>query len=227
MNSQLTTDLAEMLSKAKPVRYPSVPHDPNAAYEEGTTAHSTGDETLSHLAIKEVPPNSNIALSDATYWVAFMGTPVFTNAKKIENYMVGCAGVVFNDKNEILVGERLDLDGNPVDALMGGKPESGESLAEGLARELKEEVNLDLPANRYQQLAIREAWASTTQRCLTAYFAVKLTARESALIENMEPHKCFKLKWLTAQEVRARGLWQDALNIVLAAHLHASNGLFD
>lgn len=170
-----------------------------------------------YQAKKAVPGGHNIPLADQEYWL-------HVQKQLIANYMVGAAGIVLNERHEILVGERLDYDGNPVLALMGGKPEGYESIAEGVARELMEEVGLNIPASRYALLGICEAMASKTQRCLTAYLATVITPEEEATIRNMEPHKCMELKFMTLGAIKERGIWQNGIMYVQQAHARAVVG---
>lgn len=61
----------------------------------------------------------------------------------IEKIVVG--GVVTNENNEVLILRRKSDDFlGGIDELPSGKLESGESIFEGLIREIKEETNLDV-----------------------------------------------------------------------------------
>ena len=55
---------------------------------------------------------------------------------------VGCACLVINEKDEILLEKRKD---NGLYCLPGGGIELGETVEEGLRREIKEETGIDLP----------------------------------------------------------------------------------
>lgn len=135
----------------------------------------------------------------------------------ILNYLVGCAGIIFDAHGNVLIGERVDFDGNPVFALFGGKPEYDEALVDGLAREIKEELNLDLPAERYKQIGIRESSPGKGKRCVTAFFAAVITDEEKSHIVNMEPHKCKQLIWDRTDVVVRKGLWQGSVAEVARA----------
>ena len=69
------------------------------------------------------------------------------NAKAdgIEKIVVG--GIIKNDKNEFLIlGRKKDDFMGGIDEIPSGNLEQGETLFEGLIREIKEETNLDVEA---------------------------------------------------------------------------------
>lgn len=131
-----------------------------------------------------------------------------------QNYMVGCAAVIVNEDNEVLLCERTDYDGNPVWALFGGKPEASESLAIGIAREIFEEVNLNLTSTRYSLIAMRESKAGINQPCITAYYWTRISKEEQAQVKNMEPHKCKQLRWVPLSEAMKMSLWQNCTDML-------------
>lgn len=202
------------------------PHDPNAAYSKGDYLVS-----LHCIAIQAVSKNSNISWSDERYWTTTKGsnTPPegYEASNKNKNYLVGCAGIIVNPDNEFLVGLRLDMNGEEVWALFGGKPEAYETLAEGLAREVVEEVNIDVLVAKYLFIAMKEALASKTQRCVTAYFATKITAEQVRRVRNLEPHKCFKLEWKTYAQLCELNLWQNSIEECRIVHELLCQGKFD
>lgn len=54
------------------------------------------------------------------------------------------AAVIYNDKNEILITQRVDGQFNGLWEFPGGKIESNETHKEALIREIKEELNIDI-----------------------------------------------------------------------------------
>src|SRR5438067_8916646 len=128
----------------------------------------------------------------------------------IVNYLVGSAAIIFDEDANLIVGERVDFDGNPVQALFGGKPEYNETLAQGLSREIIEELHLAIDPSRWTQINIREASPGVGKHCITAYFAVVITKEEKARIINVEPHKCKRLIWNQVGPICTRGLWQGS-----------------
>lgn len=139
------------------------------------------------------------------------------------NYLVGAAAVIQNQKGEFLLGTRFGPDGEIIWSLFGGKVESEESLSEGVAREAHEEVNVDVHANRYILLFIREAMATLTQRCLTSYHHVVLTAEEEVFVINKEPHKCFELRWFPFFAL-PDNIWQEGREAIQRVVSYQRNG---
>lgn len=138
----------------------------------------------------------------------------------ITNYLVGCAAIIFDEDANLVVGERVDFDGRPVRALFGGKPEYNETLAQGLSREIIEELHLAIHPSRWKSFGIREASPGKGKLCLTAFFGVVITKEERARVINVEPHKCKQLIWDRVDAIRERGLWQDSEPEVIRAFSH-------
>ena len=194
------------------VKFIPTRHDPNAGYDAGNMLF---DFVTNHryIAKQDVPPNKNIQFSDTEYWAIITG-----ESRKVEmNYMVGCGAIIFDPLGNVLVGERNDYAGNPTEALFGGKPESNETLAEGLSREIREELGIHIDPKRFTQIAIVEASPGNGIKCLTAYLTVRIEWDEVKRVQNMEPHKCFGLHWRTNEQVNARGLWQGGEHYVQRA----------
>lgn len=204
-------------------------HDPNKFYVQGYHVYVIDAEgyPVQYISIQAVPQNSYIEISDTRYWNKVVRLPPAQDKNK--NYLVGCAGIIINHLNEFLVGSRVDMDGEEVWALFGGKPEYYETLAEGLAREIGEEVNVNVLPERYLFIGMKEALASKTQRCITAYFATKITAEQTRMVRNLEPAKCFQIAWKSYDELCKMKLWQYSNEQCKIAHelLGKGNGKFD
>jgi 8-oxo-dGTP pyrophosphatase MutT (NUDIX family) len=130
--------------------------------------------------------------------------------RPITNYLVGCAGIIFDEDGNLLVGERVDFDGRRVIAVFGGKPEYDETLAAGLSREILEELGLLIDPKRWHLIRMREASPGVGKHCVTAFFAVKINNSEKAGVRNMEPHKCKQLIWDRVDTLTRAGIWQQS-----------------
>lgn len=200
-----------------PLVFDPLAHDSNRAYLKGACVYVMVNNrpTVAYVCNENVPEGQDIPITNNKYWRLFATGP---RPDKNKNYLVGCAAIIVNDKNEFLIGRRVDMDGEEVWALFGGKPEATESLAEGCAREVTEEVNVRVEPYRYLYINMKEAMASKTQRTVTAYFLVKLSEFEVSCVENVESEKCFELKWATFEELCELNLWQSSIEECKAAH---------
>lgn len=188
-------------------------HDPNRSYSVGDpiAVIDSNGQLAGYLCIKMVPSNENIPYTNLEYWARMQEAPPPLN------YMVGAAAILFDPVGKVLVGERVDYASNPIEALFGGKPEYYETLAEGLSREVREEVGVHVGAKRFTQIAIVEASPGRGLKCITAYYCAALDWEEVNQVQNLEPHKCFGIHWRTVDEITQRGLWQDAAQYVRRA----------
>lgn len=189
-------------------------HDPNRFYYAGHLVVEVDEYGFraQYLCTKTVPVNQNISVTNKEYWTHL------DKPKPPINYMVGAAAILFNPEGKVIVGERVDYAGKPIEALFGGKPECDETLAEGLAREVKEEIGLDLDPSRYVEMGIVEASPGRGFKCITGYFAARLTWEEVTRIKNLEPHKCFALHWRDLREVHKNPLWQNPTSYISKAY---------
>lgn len=189
-------------------------HDPNRFYCAGHLAVEVDEYGFSagYACIKNIPANKNIPVTNTEYWART------DQPKPPINYMVGAAAILFNPDGKVIVGERVDYARKPIEALFGGKPECDESLAEGLAREVAEEIGLTLDPLRFVEMGIVEASPGRGFKCLTGYFAANLTWEEVAKIQNLEPHKCFGLHWRALNEIHTNPLWQNPTSYICKAY---------
>lgn len=224
MNAPAKNDeLKAAINAAAPLIVNDLCHDADKEYHSGhvVIVEDQHRQPITYIAIGHIPPNENIPVTNTDYWARM------EPQRYITNYMVGCAAILFNEDHKVLVGLRRDLDGNLVWALFGGKPEPYETLAEGMSREVGEEVNIYLKSDRYKQLSIKEAMAGFYQRCLTTYFVAKVTREEEALVKNLEAHKCFELAWKSLEELATIPLWQNSNDEVIRASAYMRLGRYD
>lgn len=106
------------------------------------------------------------------------------------------ATVILNQYNQVLLKERLNpLDGNGLWTLFGGKVDAGETLLEATVREIGEETNLWLPAERYTQVCFDEGATPQGLKFVMLYSQVRASNHELSNLQNMEPTKCSGMKW--------------------------------
>ena len=63
-----------------------------------------------------------------------------------------CRAIIVNEEGKVLLGKREHGMGVNQYALIGGKPDGDETLAEAIVREVKEEIGLDFRPKSYLQL---------------------------------------------------------------------------
>ncbi|MEV5966845.1 GNAT family N-acetyltransferase [Kribbella sp. NPDC051952] len=121
-------------------------------------------------------------------------------------------GVVLDASDRILL-VRFEFDSGPLWATPGGGIEAGESVVEGLRRELREEIGLEVvgePAHLWHQEVVAEGHAAGYDGVLNDYFLVRvddftpaaeLTEAELQA-ENVHGHAWWTLAELEAREGR-------------------------
>lgn len=111
---------------------------------------------------------------------------------------VGVGAVIFNDQGQFLVAQRGPLARNEQGKweIPGGKVEYGETFAEALKREMKEEIDVEIEVLELldvcDHILVEEGqhWVSPTYICRVVKGEPK----------NMEPGKCQELRWVTLAE---------------------------
>lgn len=189
-------------------------HDVNRAYSYGDLTYGPDEYgvKVGFYCVNSISKDQNISLTDSNYW------KLVNEPKPPINYMVGAAAILFDPNGKVLVGERIDYAGQPIEALFGGKPEYYETLAEGLSREVAEEVGLKIDSTRFVNEGIVEASPGRGFKCITGYFSAALTWEEVAQIQNLEPHKCFALHWRALNEIHKNPLWQNPTSHICQAY---------
>jgi 8-oxo-dGTP pyrophosphatase MutT (NUDIX family) len=108
----------------------------------------------------------------------------------IHRHEVGVAVVMFNSHGDVLMQERVD---NGYWCLPGGRMDN-ETPQEAIAREVKEELGLDLPVQRFtQHYFIQNVYVP--HKPLMLYFSCVLEASERPRL--MEPEKHYALQWFS------------------------------
>ena len=110
----------------------------------------------------------------------------------LERFKTFCSvGLILLKENKVLLMKRQNtgyMDG--MYALVSGHIENGESLKQGMIREAKEEVNIDIDENDLDYTCV----IRRGDNCNYFNFYLK-TDKYSGTIENMECEKCEELKW--------------------------------
>jgi 8-oxo-dGTP diphosphatase len=102
---------------------------------------------------------------------------------------VVCAVIFGNDPTKILVGKRKDVD---LWELPGGKAEDGESFYQAVAREVKEELDVDYEVFAYVATYVKDLKGKT----LNLYMYVgRIYDQEPKALEHTE------LRWITKNEI--------------------------
>lgn len=139
------------------------------------------------------------------------------------NYHVGVAAVIEclgHASPTFLLGKRSGGRGNGEWALIGGKVEADETLAEGIAREVREEVGLNKRPEDYRLLFSREERIEgSAKRSLTFYYHIQISPTDVLSVVNCEPDTHSELKWFKADHADDRELpkiWKSG-NAAIAA----------
>lgn len=211
--TQNFTNVAEPMSTSKlnKLMWDSWKHDPNAAVPKGQMSKIGEHHPETFVAIQDVPANKNISIYDRNYWSPMVYAQ--------PNYFVGCAAVIFVENTErIVLLERLDPDrpGHYILSLPGGKPETNETMAQGISREICEEVGVLIEPERYKKLMTTES-ENGGIKFLTVWHSVVITRQEAAVLKNMEPHKHKSMQIMNVKEARYTNLWQEAHAAIGAA----------
>lgn len=100
-------------------------------------------------------------------------------------------GIILVYKGKVLLAKRCNtgcMDGKY--ALISGHLESGESLKTAMAREIKEEINVDIKENNLNYVCVIRRGDNDN------YFNFYLSCEDfRGEIKNNEPDKCEELKW--------------------------------
>lgn len=105
---------------------------------------------------------------------------------------VGCEGFIVRD-TKVLLLKRGKVDGEGTWSLPGGHLDYMERIDEGLIRELKEELNLDISPDDITLIAVTDDLRpQLDQHYLHMTFRVSIGDQEP---ECMEPDKCSELRW--------------------------------
>ena len=126
--------------------------------------------------------------------------------------------IVTNDKDELLLGRRINRYGHGTYALPGGKLKYGESFEECTRRELKEEVGIDVDEKDIQVVNIMTT--ITTKHIVQIGVLIK---KYSGTPTNMEPHKCDELGFFSKDNLPEPLFVGNKANI----ELYLENKIYD
>lgn len=113
---------------------------------------------------------------------------------------VGVGALIFNDKDELLLTKRGEKAKNERGKweIPGGAVEFGETIANALKREIKEELDIEIEVGEMLRLCDHiiedegQHWVSPTYIC-------KIASGEPT---NMEPGKCDEIRWVSLDEAQ-------------------------
>jgi 8-oxo-dGTP diphosphatase len=110
---------------------------------------------------------------------------------------VGVGVLIFNDKNEILIGKRKSAHGDGLYAPPGGHLEFGETFEECAKRETAEETGLGIKDIKFLTVT-NDVFVSENKK---HYITIIMTARaDKGEPQNKEPEKCEKWEWVKWDE---------------------------
>ena len=131
--------------------------------------------------------------------------PVKAPRKKIPHLVVGAA-IVVNRKGQVLVAQRREKDMlGGLWEFPGGKQESGETIQQCIARELKEELGIRVEVGK-RLVTVRHAYSHFTMD-LHAHFAKTKSGRP-------RPIECQNFQWLDISSLRKRPYSKADLKII-------------
>jgi A/G-specific adenine glycosylase len=119
--------------------------------------------------------------------------PIKAPKKKVPHLVVGAA-VVVNSKGKVLVAQRRDSDMlGGLWEFPGGKQEIGETIQQCIARELKEELGINIEVGNFL-ITVKHAYSHFTME-LHTYFAKIKSGRP-------RPIECQNFQWLEISNLR-------------------------
>ena len=106
--------------------------------------------------------------------------------------LVGIGVLIFNNKNEVLLGNRISSHGSQTWAPPGGNLELGESFEICSIRETKEETGLDIKDLKF--FAVTNDIFEAENKHYVSIF-MKCNFPEGQVVHNMEPDKISQWEW--------------------------------
>lgn len=105
---------------------------------------------------------------------------------------VGLGALIFNDDNQLLLGQRIASHGLSTWAPPGGHLEFGESFEEGIMREVLEETGLVIQKPLF--VAVTNDYFEADKKHYISVF-MKSSFPADQKVENCEPHKTSEWCW--------------------------------
>jgi ADP-ribose pyrophosphatase YjhB (NUDIX family) len=109
-------------------------------------------------------------------------------------------------QNERVLTLRYCYGGQDVYGLPGGNPDPGESLAEALARELKEELGIEVNVN-HMAICGEVIWQEVNKETLHMVFFADITAGIPAL--NPDQTTALEMVWLPVADLNGKLLYPN------------------
>jgi 8-oxo-dGTP diphosphatase len=123
---------------------------------------------------------------------------------------IGCSIIFYNDKRQVLLLLRDDIPTIPYPGqwdLPGGSAEEGEQPAEAVAREMKEEMDLDIGTPDFFRVTEFEDRTENT-------FFMKLNTPETELNQKLAEGQC--VQWFSVEQIKQMELAFN-FNVVVEA----------
>ncbi|TNV83498.1 hypothetical protein FGO68_gene2962 [Halteria grandinella] len=112
----------------------------------------------------------------------------------------GVRTLLFNHRDEILVGRRIDHK-NRLYAAPGGNFEFGESFEDCAARELLEELNLQLNHDEFKYLTtLNVIYLEENFHYLNIMMVARITDEQASTIRNYDAEVCQEWEWIPYAE---------------------------
>ena len=106
--------------------------------------------------------------------------------------LVGIGVLIFNHKNEMLLGHRINSHGMGTWCNPGGHLEFGESFETCAIREVKEEIGVDITDPKFFDIT-HDIFEAEKKHYVSIFMQCNFP--EGQVIQNMEPHKFSEWKW--------------------------------
>lgn len=140
---------------------------------------------------------------------------------RTEGIVVAVAGVIWNDKGQVLLIRRANPPRAGHWSLPGGKVERGESLEEALRREIREETGLEieiLGLAGVAEIVDDGAYGGSGRHYVLIDYGVRVTSGTARAASD-----AMDATWFAYSELEALPLWDETRRIIAqSARLHAS-----
>ena len=123
--------------------------------------------------------------------------------EKDKGILVASNALIFDQEGRMLIAKRSAAKGGKF-ALPGGTKQNDETASECVAREMVEEIGLNIPAERYVVNNVFECFSEFKgKQSNVIHFGCVcyVTDAEKAQIHNTEPEKCDGLYWFSKEEL--------------------------